>query len=215
MSDRLHDAGGRAARPMSTTSHRLSCRCGTLTGYVGRRKTRRGVCYCRDCQAYAHALGSAAGILDAQGGTDVVATLQSNVTLARGTEALACLSLSPNGLLRWYASCCNTPIANTTRNYRMSYVGVVHTCLHAASESLDEAFGPVRMRVNTRSARAPVKSTPFGTLTAVAGLSLALVRARLGGSYRRTPFFDSQGAPVTSPRILAREERARAMNAGR
>jgi hypothetical protein len=215
MSERLHDAAARAVSPTLTTSHRLSCRCGTLTGYVGRRKTHRGVCYCRDCQAYAHALGSAAGILDAQGGTDVVATLQSNVTLARGTEALACLSLSPNGLLRWYASCCNTPVANTTRNYRMSYVGVVHTCLYDASESLDAAFGPVRMRVNTRSARAPVKSTPFGTLKAVAGISLALVRARLGGSYRRTPFFDSRGVPVASPRILTREERARATKGGR
>jgi hypothetical protein len=214
MSDCVRDVGGRAASPTSTTSHRLGCRCGTLMGYVGRATTRRGVCYCRDCQAYAHALGSDAGILDAQGGTDVVATLQGNVTLAHGAAALACLSLSANGLLRWYASCCNTPIANTTRNYRMSYVGLVHTCLHDASESLDEAFGPVRMRVNTRSARAPVKSTPFGTLKAVAGLSLALVRARLGGSYRRTPFFDSQGVPVASPRILTREERARAMNAG-
>ena len=142
-----------------------------------------------------------------------MATLQSNVTLAHGAEALACLSLSPNGLLRWYASCCNTPVANTTRNYRMSYVGLVHTCLHDTSESLDEAFGPVRMRVNIRSAREPVKPAPFGTLKAVAGLSLALVRTRLDGSYRRTPFFDSHGQPVASPRILTREERARAMNA--
>ena len=203
MSDRSDHsrAGADAGRSQALVSHP--------------EKARRGVCYCRDCQAYAHALARDSGILDAQGGTDVVATMQSNVTLTHGTEALACLSLSPNGLLRWYASCCNTPIANTTRNRRMSYVGLVHTCLHDASESLDEAFGPVRMRVNTRSARGPVKSTPFGTLTAVAGLSLALVRARIDGSYRRTPFFDSDGMPVASPRILTREERARAMNAGR
>ena len=196
-------------------SHRLRCRCGTVTGYVSNpAKAHRGVCYCRDCQAYAHALASDAGILDAQGGTDVVATLQSNVTVAKGAGALACLSLSPKGLLRWYASCCNTPIANTTRNYRMSYAGLVHTCLHDASESLDDTFGPVRMRVNTQSARAPVKSTPFGTLSAVAGLSLALARARLDGSYRRTPFFDRQGTPVALPRVLTRDERARAMDAG-
>ena len=97
----------------------------------------------------------------------------------------------------------------------MSYVGIVHTCLHEASESLDDAFGPVRMRVNTRSARGPVKATPFATLQAVAGLSLALVRARLDGSYRHTPFFDPHGIPVASPRILTRDERARALEAGR
>lgn len=218
MSDRLRDSGASgpvAGRPPNT-SHRLRCRCGTLTGYVSHpKRARRGVCYCRDCQAYARALATDAAVVDAQGGTDVVATLQNDVTLAQGTEALACLSLTPNGLLRWYASCCNTPIANTTRNYRMSYVGVVHTCLHDASETLDDAFGPVRMRVNTRSARRPVKPTPIGTLQAVAGLSLALVRARLDGSYKRTPFFDPQGVPVASPRILTRDERFRALEADR
>jgi len=30
-----------------------------------------------------------------------------------GAEHLACLRLSPKGLLRWYASCCDTPLANT------------------------------------------------------------------------------------------------------
>lgn len=218
MSDRPRDSDTSVlgASRQSNTSHRLRCRCGTLTGYVSHpKKARRGVCYCRDCQAYARALAGDADVLDAQGGTDVVATLQSRVALAHGTEALACLSLTPHGLLRWYASCCNTPIANTTRNFRMSYVGVVHTCLRDASESLDDAFGPVRMRVNTRSARGSVKPTPIGTLQAVAGLSLALVRARLDGSYRRTPFFDAKGIPVASPRILTRDERARALEAGR
>ena len=208
----MAEAGGH----VGAVSHRLRCRCGTLTGYVGHpEKARRGVCYCRDCQAYAHALASDGAILDAQGGTDVVATLQSNVSLTRGTAALACLSLSPNGLLRWYASCCNTAIGNTTRNRRMSYVGLVHTCLHDASESLDDAFGPVRMRVNTKSARGAVSSTPVGTLLAVAGLGSSLVRARLDGSYRNTPFFDRQGIPVASPRVLTRDERARAVNASR
>jgi hypothetical protein len=197
-------------------SHRLRCRCGTLTGYVSHpEQGRRGVCYCRDCQAYAHALARDNGILDAQGGTDVVATLQSNVSLTHGAEALACLSLTPNGLLRWYASCCNTAVGNTTRNYRMSYVGLVHTCLHDTTETLDDAFGPVRMRVNTKSARGPVNATPFGTMKAVAGLSRLLLQARVNGSFRRTPFFDPQGVPVALPRVLTRDERAHAMETGR
>jgi hypothetical protein len=209
-------AGADAGRSQALVSHRLRCRCGTLTGYVSHpEKARRGVCYCRDCQAYAHALARDSGILDAQGGTDVVATLQSNVSLTHGAGALACLSLSPNGLLRWYASCCNTAIGNTTRNFRMSYVGLVHTCLHDAAESLDDAFGPVRMRVNTKSALGPVDATPSGTLMAVAALSCLLVRARIDGSYRRTPFFDPQGIPFALPRVLTRDERARAMEAGR
>ena len=89
-------------------------------------------CYCRDCQAFAHALGNPGAILDKLGGTDIVATLQQYVTFTKGTEALACLSLSERGLLRWYANCCNTPIANTARNPKLSYVGLVHTCLARA-----------------------------------------------------------------------------------
>ena len=80
-------------------------------------------CYCRDCQAYAHALGNAGAILDDLGGTDIVASLQQHVMLSQGTDALACLSLSDKGLLRWYASCCNTPIANTARNHKLSERG--------------------------------------------------------------------------------------------
>lgn len=194
-------------------SHPIRCRCGTLTGYVSHPgRARRGVCYCRDCQTYANFLNRKGGILDDMGGTDVVATLQKHVSLTRGIEALACVSLTRNGLLRWYAGCCDTPIGNTTRDFRLSYIGLVHTCLHDASGSMDSVFGPVRMRVNTKSAKGRVQPTPFGTLAAVLGLSSSLIRARLDGSYRRTPFFDPvQGAPVVSPRILTASERERAM----
>ena len=196
-------------------SHPIRCRCGTLTGYVSHPgRARRGVCYCRDCQAYAHFLRNSGGILDEKGGTDVVATLQKHVSLARGGEALACVSLARNGLLRWYAGCCNTPIGNTTRDFRMSYVGLVHTCLHDASGGMDDVFGPVRMRVNTKSAKGTVRATPFGTVAAVLGLSSSLIHARIDGSYRRTPFFDAvRGTPVVSPRILSPTERERAMHA--
>ena len=86
--------------------HALRCRCGTLQGTVRHtERVNRGVCYCRDCQAYAHALGNAGMILDNLGGSDVVATLQQHVTFTKGTEALACMSLTERGLLRWYASC--------------------------------------------------------------------------------------------------------------
>ena len=139
----------------------LQCRCGTLKGRVHHiERANRAVCYCRDCQSYARLLGVADVVLDACGGTDVVATVSKHVALIEGIQSLACLSLSENGLLRWYASCCNTPIGNTPRNYKLSYVGLVHTCLTAAAPSLDESFGAVSVRVNTGSANGSVDSTP-------------------------------------------------------
>jgi hypothetical protein len=110
--------------------HRFQCQCGTLKGEITQPdKGVRAVCYCRDCQTYAELLGHPQRVLDPLGGTDVVATQARYIRLTSGTEALACLSLSPKGLLRWYAQCCSTPIANTPRNWKLPYVGLVHTCL--------------------------------------------------------------------------------------
>jgi hypothetical protein len=180
---------------------------------IHEEKANRGVCYCRDCQAYAHALGNAAAILDAAGGSDVVGTMAKYVTITQGKEALACLSLSEKGMLRWYAACCKTPIGNTPRDYRISYVGLLHNCLEHAPATLDSAFGPVRMHVNTKSAKPQVSSTPVRTVVVVVPFLASVLRARLDGSYRKTPFFDLTGTPVAQPSVLSASERERLMRA--
>lgn len=195
-------------------SHLLQCRCGKLKGRVSRpEKGVRAVCYCRDCQAYAHFIDEGGSTLDGMGGTDVVATQSRYVSFTSGAEALACCSLTERGLLRWYASCCNTPIANTPRNFRLPYVGVVHTSLGSATE-IECSFGPIRTRLNTHSAKGAVRSTKLSQLRALARLVPALMLARITGSYRNTPFFDIQrGVPVSTPKVLTPAERERAMSA--
>jgi hypothetical protein len=200
---------------MTSTDHPLQCRCGRLAGVVAQAaKVTRATRYCRDCQAYAHALGNPKAILDRIGGTDIVATLQQHIGLTRGTESLACLSLSERGLLRWYAGCCNTPIANTTRNRKLSYVGLVHTCLGPSQHSLDAAFGPTSMPVNTKHAKAPVATNALSALTSIASIFASVARARLNGTYKQSPFFVAPlGKPLVAPRVLSAAERERAMNA--
>ena len=190
--------------------HPLQCRCGTIKGYVSASGlTKRAICYCRDCQAFAHFLGTPDAVLDADGGTDVVATTPGNVRFEQGIESLACMSLSPRGLLRWYARCCSTPIGNTPRDFKTSYVGLVHNCLGSA-QALDASFGRPQMKVNTKSAKRPVKSTPLVNLKAIAALMRALIGARLGGRYRMTPFFVPEtGVPIVQPRELTEAERER------
>ena len=196
-------------------NHPLGCQCGTLRGYVSHpERASRGVCYCKDCQAYAHFLGKAGDILDEMGGTDVIATLPKYLTFTQGLGALACMSLTENGLLRWYASCCNTPIGNTRRDFRISFVGLVHTCLEDPSITLESSFGPVRMRVNTGNAKGRPQSMPISTIAAVLRFMKSLIRARLDGSYKCTPFFaPDRGTPVVQPKVLTRSERDRVMNA--
>jgi hypothetical protein len=192
-------------------NHPLRCQCGTLRGQVSdTEKCTRIVCYCADCQAFAAYLGDAAGVLDAQGGTDIIAAHPQSVTITDGRQALACMSLSDSGMLRWYASCCNTPIGNTSRDMRMAYVGLVHSCLEEGSATLESAFGPVRMRTGGKAANGQPTSSTWATIATMARFASQLIRARLGGSYRRTPFFDAgQGTPVAAPTVLTPDQRAR------
>ena len=196
-------------------SHPLRCRCGTLKGHVSHpEKVSRGVCYCKDCQAFAHFLGKTDDVLDEMGGTDVMATLPKYVTFTQGLEVLACMSLTETGMLRWYTSCCRTPIGNTPRDFKTSHVGLVHTCLAGPPRALDDSFGPVRMRVNTKHAKGKPKPLPISTVTSIFRFLSSLIRARLDGSFKSTPFFTSdRGTPVVPPKVLTSSERERLMNA--
>jgi hypothetical protein len=192
-------------------THPIRCRCGAFRGEVHHpRHGTRAVCYCRDCQAFARFLAPAPGMMDALGGTDIVAVRPRLVAITAGREHLACMSLSPRGLLRWYTRCCRTPIGNTPRDYKVSHVGLVHTCLEADGASLDDAFGPVRMRVSTASAQGkPPGSPALGFALAIARYMLSMIATRVSGGYKTNPFFDTRtGQPIVQPQVVSRDERA-------
>jgi len=179
-------------------SIRLQCRCGKLQGAIDESGTyARATCYCKDCQAYAHWLGSP-GLLDANGGTDIVAMAPSKLHFTRGEEHLACVTLTGR-TLRWYAACCRTPLGNTARSPKVHYVGVPATCL-APAEAVDAVVGPAgRARANTGSATGRVRPTPIGMALAGARVAAGVLRARMRG-LRHTPFFDdASGRPVRPP----------------
>jgi Family of unknown function (DUF6151) len=195
-------------------NHPLRCRCGNLQGHVSHpaESINRGICYCKDCQAYAHFLGKTGDILDDRGGTDVVAILPRNLHFTQGAANLACMSLTQKGLLRWYASCCNTPIGNTSRNFKMSYVGVVHTCLENPSTSVESSFGPVSMWISTKSAKGTSNPIPEKKMGAIFRILKMLIRSRLDGSYKITPLFNpDRGVPVVEPKVLSSSEHERLM----
>ncbi|MDO9354052.1 MAG: DUF6151 family protein [Solirubrobacteraceae bacterium] len=183
--------------------HVLRCRCGTIRGEVDADGSAgRAICYCKDCQAYARHLGRPEVTLDAQGGTEIVACLPSNVRFSAGLERLACLSLSDKGLLRWYADCCRTPIGNTPRDPKVAYVGLVRDCLPGEDRVLDAAFFPCSIALNTGSAQGAVRSTPFSTALGVFKIMKNVLGARLSGGYKRNPFFDAtSGRPIRAPHL--------------
>ncbi len=195
-------------------NYRLQCQCRALRGQLSHpERAIRGVCYCNDCRASAHHLGVASRTHDALGGVDFVATQAKYVTLSEGTQHLACLSLAENGLLRWYAKCCNTTIGNTVRNWKFPYVGLIRTCLNAEPGAYERSFGDVKMRVNIGSAKEAPPGTGLKTLSALAGFIPSVVAGRVSGAYKTTPFFSSVGEPVVAVDVLSRTERERAYSA--
>jgi hypothetical protein len=161
------------------------------------------VCYCKDCQAFAHFLKRENDILDRVGGTSIIQTLPKNITFLEGIENLACIRLTENGPLRWYAACCNTPIGNTSPNFKIPFIGLIHNCLSAEQASLDESFGFVRMHVFTQDAIGEHKPKSMGFLAGTLRVMSMVFRSRLDGSYKTNPFFvPGTGDPIVEPKVL-------------
>ncbi len=190
------------------------CRCGAVRGVAlraSRNGGRRLVCYCDDCQAFAHFLEQA-DVLDARGGTDIFQTTPAQIRIESGAEQLRCVRLSEKGLLRWYTACCRTPVGNTLASARAPFVGVVHRFMDHAAEgrSRDEALGPPRERVHGRFALGGLpegahRTAPPGLL---AGTLVFLCRAWLAGGHSPSLFFDARTrTPAVTPTVLSADER--------
>jgi hypothetical protein len=202
---------------VAVTSHPLRCQCGTVQGVVADpRNANHCVCYCRDCQAFAHFLGRAEAVLDERGGSEIIQIPPRNLTFTQGSEAVACMRLTQKGLLRWYAGCCNTPIGNTLATPKISFIGLVHNCLESGDQSLDDSFGPIRAWVNPKGAKGDPKPEVAGQGAVVWWFITRVLRARLNGDYKRNPLFNADtGKPVMIPRVLGADEHSGVMNAVR
>ena len=184
----------------------LRCRCGQVKGIVATdRAYVRATCYCRDCQAYARHLGQP-GLMDAHGGTDIVAMNPLAVRFTAGEEHIAGLCLRKGGLYRWYAECCRTPLGNTPHDGRTAYVGMVTACLAPAAE-VDAAFGPAgRVVLNTDCALGDVSGTPVAFVLGGARIATGILGAKL----RRQPpslFFNPSGQTLRTAYPLSSGER--------
>ncbi len=189
----------------------LRCRCGTVRG-VARDVTpatvNRCFCYCDDCQAFAHFLDRADDVLDAYGGTEITQMSQANVGFTAGADKIAAMRLSPKGMIRWYASCCRTPIGNTMPTSAMPFIGVIKAFVDAPSAAL----GPVRGRGFAKSAkggRAAVPHDGLPELVMVARVLAKVLRWRLRNDQKRSALLDAvTGKPVDEPRVLGVADRA-------
>jgi hypothetical protein len=188
----------------------LRCRCGAVRG-VARGVTPSSVnhcfCYCDDCQAFAHYLDRADEVLDEHGGTEITQMSQASVRFTAGVDQIAAMRLSPRGMIRWYASCCRTPIGNTMPTSALPFVGVIKAFIDAPSAAL----GPIRGRGFAKSAkggRGAVPKDGLPELVMVARVLAKVLRWRLRGDHLRSALRNAATAePLVEPRVLAEAER--------
>ena len=179
----------------------FACACGKLHGHVTPDAVTSGahvVCYCRDCRAAQLYMAQPD---PAPGPVDLFQTTPDSLTL-EGQENLGLFRLSPRGTMRWYATCCNTPLFNTATTPKFPFVGI-----QVARMSTPQRVGPV-----IAQAFAP---KPGGTTThkglgrVILKMLPQILATRISGRWRQTPFFDVEtGKPVATAKIPGKEERA-------
>jgi hypothetical protein len=193
-----------------STRVEFRCRCGEVRGFVADaspRTVNRVGCYCEDCQAFVHWLGRAE-LLDAQGRSDVIQVAPATFAFVQGQDRIKGVRLSPKGLYRWYASCCNTPVGNTATP-SIPFVGILATAFDSDAPRSDAVFGPPTGAIMGKYA---IGEAPPGTTGVKLSLLVRVISRVLGWRLRGKvwphPFFNRDGgAPVYPVNVLTPEER--------
>jgi hypothetical protein len=192
----------------------LGCKCGKVSGQVedvAPERVNRVLCYCDDCRAYLHFL-ERSDLLEDHGGTDIVQVDSGTVRFTAGQDELRCMRLSPKGMTRWYCGSCHTPVGNTVAA-AVPFVGIVRSCLDAGVSQAGSSAEAVLGRAESCNAKWAVHGTPVGahrsaSLALIARTAKLLLRWKLSGRSKSTPYFDpATGRPRREPRVLTEGER--------
>jgi len=191
----------------------LRCRCGEVHGIVtnvSARSVNRVICYCDDCQAYAHQLGRA-DLLNDKGGSDIVQVAPSAVSFTKGQDRIAGLRLTPKGLYRWHARCCNTPVGNTL-SPAVPFVGIPVQSFDAPRP--DDVFGPPMGSILGKYAigEPPAGSTGFNLSLMLRAIG-RVIGWRLRGKTWPHPFFARETRAPVYPLTVVSAERREALRA--
>lgn len=187
----------------------LRCRCGAVHGTVDPADgTNHLTCYCTSCRAFAR-FGSERGgrdVTDASGGTELFQTSAGRIRLD-GAEHLAALRVTARGPVRWYCAECGTPIANTMPSPALPFASLAVENLHGDRALLGANQGafftddppgePLHPRVGK-----------FAMMRVLGRFARSMLRARMRGEHRRSPFH-RDGRPIAPAPVLDADERRR------
>ncbi len=178
------------------------CSCGAIQGRItaaGAKSATHAVCFCRDCRAAHLYFGQPD---PASGPIEVLLMPPDDIRIDKGAEHLALMQLSPKGMLRCYAKCCNAPLATISPKPKLPFAAFF-------VDRIADTRGLAPITIRGFVPRPGGKQTHEKVWPAAIGLILRVSRSRLTGSWKNTPFFNPEnGAPVSKPVVLTKTERA-------
>jgi len=186
---------------------KIKCKCGRFQALLrNSEKGVRAICYCKDCQIYAHYLKASENILNRLRGTEVIAVRPQQFAILCGREVLGCCSLTPLGSLRWFSQCCSTPICNMSRNIRTAHISIIHTCME--KELIEKAFGNRVIHAKRHGAiGTPPKNEILHLLNFGLNYLASVTCTYVTRGYRRNPLINwTTSKPIVNPLILTSEE---------
>jgi hypothetical protein len=131
------------------------------------------------------------------------------IEVTQGIENLECLTLSPKGLLRWYAGCCNTPMFNTPRSAKVPLVAVVTDIAEDP-----RIFGSVIYDSFLKDSKGKLKSS--GVSKVIYRFLKRALASRISGRWKKTPFFIiPENIPLDKPFVISKEQKRAAYKSRR
>ncbi len=194
------------------TELNFTCACGEVAGVLidpGPQMGDHVVCHCTDCQNLTHYLGAADRVLQAHGGTELYMGRCAKMRLTKGADKLACLHLTYKPTLRWYASCCRSPLFNSFGNGRMPYLSLL--LANCDKKQVEPMLGPVTGHVFLPKSLGDLPQAPrMSVAKLMRRNSVRIVKDWLSGDRRRSAIYDPQTlAPIATPyRLTEAEQRA-------
>ena len=186
----------------------IQCQCGTVKGVISDKALQRHnhlICYCKDCQAFARYVAKE-DTMNNKGGTEIVQVSCADVSITEGIDSIACIRLNEGTLVRWYAKCCNTPLANAP-GPGLPFIGLIHTCLQPVTQ-INNKFGPISLVAFANGAASNEKPKSIGMPMGMIRFVILALGAKFRGDGKRHPLFNANGEPIVTPKVLSDAERA-------
>jgi len=167
-----------------------TCRCGEVSFALTPDGGSHVVCYCESCRNFVNQLG-ATDILDQWGGNDLFQVAPEAAQIVKGADKLAWGQMTEKGPVRWFTTCCQSPLANTLKTRSVPFL-----TLQSAFVTNQDALGPVTMRVFRKHAKGRVPNTKSGQGRLLMEFALRSLKSRFTGGWRKNPLFDDAGKPI-------------------